>query len=190
VHDRGARLSWFKSVILPHEAALRRRVRRLATPDMDVDDIVAEVLVRAYSVAGYERIDRGRNFLFTVARNLLTDLARRRAVVSFDMMADLESLAVADEAPSSESVVSARDELRRLQRIVDAMPPQCRKVFLMRRIDELPLADIAARLALSVSTVEKHLAKAMTLLTRGMEESDPVSTIGGARAWRRRHPGR
>ncbi len=184
VHDRAARLEWFKSVILPHEAALRRRLRRMAPAGVDVDDIASEALVRAYTTEAYARIDRGRGFLFTIARNLLTDLARRRAVVSFDLVADLDAMAVVDEAPSSEAVVSARDELRRLQKVVDGLPPQCRRVFLMRRIDELPLAEIAGRLALSVSTVEKHLSRAMALVSRGMAESEPVSGRTEGRAWR------
>lgn len=187
VHDRAARLAWFKAVVLPHEAALRRRVRRLAgsAAGIDVDDIVSEALVRAYTTADYGRVDRGRSFLFAITRNLLTDLARRRAVVSFDLMADLENLAVVDEAPSPERVVSSREELRQLQRVVDTLPRQCRRVFLLRRIEEMPLARIAERLGLSVSTVEKHLSKAMAQLTRGMTENDPVSEMSKGPAWRR-----
>ncbi len=183
VQDRAARHAWFKSVVLPHEAALRRHVRRLSASGVDIDDIISEALIRAYTSADYTRIDNGRAFLFAVARNLLIDLARRRAVVSFDYMADLDKLNLADGAPSAETVVSARDEVRRLQQIVDALPPQCRRVFVMRRIDDLDLEEIAARLSLSVSTVEKHLSKAMALLTAGMAESDPVSDSQKGLTW-------
>ncbi len=185
VQDQADRLAWFKSVILPHEAALRKRIRRLAsTPDVDVDDIVSEVLVRAYTTSDYQRIDRGRTFLFTIARNLLTDLARRRAIVSFELMASLESLDAAGEAPSAETIVSAREELHQLQKVTETMPPQCRRVFLLRRVEALPFAEIADRLGLSVSTVEKHLARAIDILTRGMAESDPAPRKRTGLEWR------
>lgn len=129
MHDRIARLAWFKSIVLPHEAALRKHVRRLITPDLDVDDIVSESLTRAYAADDWPRISNGRSFLFRIARNLLVDAARRRAVVSFEVMADLEALNIADEAPSTEVIVSARDELRRLEKAVDRLPPRCREVF-------------------------------------------------------------
>lgn len=184
MQDRATRHAWFKSVILPHEPALRRRVRQMSAPGIDVDDIVSEALVRAYQTEDYPRISHGRTFLFTIARNLLVDLARRRAVVPFDVMADLENFDPADPAPLPETVVIARDELRLLQRVLETLPTQCRRVFLLRRIDELSLNDIAVRLGLSVSTVEKHLSKAMALLTRGMAEGDPVPQGKQESTWR------
>lgn len=185
VHDLVARLAWFKSVILPHESALRRQVLRLASSDIDVDDVVSEALTRAYSASDWSRIDRGRGYLFTIARNLLFDAARRRAIVSFHTMADLDTLNVADDAPSAEAIVSAQDELRRLQEIVNTLSPRCRRVFLLRRVQERSLREIAVELGLSVSTVEKHLAKAMELLTQALAESDPVTSASTQPIWRR-----
>lgn len=183
VHDLLARLAWFKSIILPHESALRRQVHRLAGPDVDVDDVVSEALARAYSASDWSRIDRGRGYLFTIARNLLFDAARRRSIVSFHRMADLDTLHLADDAPSTEAIVCAQDELRRLQEIVDELPLQCRRVFLLRRVHERSLQEIAVELGLSVSTVEKHLAKAMESLTQALAESDPA-TSGSTSTWR------
>ncbi len=186
MHDRAARHAWFKTTILPHEPALRRQVRRMATaPHIDVDDIVSETLARAYMAQDYARIDRGRAFLFTVARNLMADLARHRAVIPFDLVANLDSFDLSDPAPSPESAAVARDELRHLQQVVETLPPQCRQVFFLRRIDELPLQEIAVRLGLSVSTVEKHLSRAMALLTRGMAEGEPVSKTPPGQTWQR-----
>lgn len=167
--DRTARHAWFKSIVLPHEMELRGWLRRkVASTEVDVDDVVSESLIRAYQVQNFERIDRGRAFLFTIARNLLVDLARQRAVVSFDLVANLEDLEVPDDSDSPESIVTAWDELRLLQEVLETLPARCREVFCLRRIQELSMADIADRLELSVSTVEKHLANAMARLTRGM----------------------
>ncbi len=116
--DWAARHASFKETILRHEAALRKHVRRLTQgSDIDADDLVSEALTRAYTTENFERIDYGRTFLFTIARNLLTDIVRRRAIVSFELMANLETLEVADETSSTESAVSARDEVRQVQRV-------------------------------------------------------------------------
>lgn len=172
MNDLAERLSWFKSTILPHQGALRARLRRMLSADADLDDIVAETLARAYATDDWAKISNSKHYLFRIARNLLIDGARRNAVVSFDYVADIESLQ-ADF--STESALSARDELRHVQRAIDGLPPQCRRVFVRRRINELSLGEIAEEMGLSVSTVEKHLAKAVMLLARAMAEIEECS---------------
>ena len=68
-----ARLSWFKAVILPYEADVRSRLKRLCPAGFDVDDLVAESLAKAYGAKDIERITAGRSYLFAIARNLLLD---------------------------------------------------------------------------------------------------------------------
>jgi len=164
------RLEWFKAVILPQEAALKTRLRRLCPPGFDVENLVAESLARAYTAADIDRITYGRGYLFAIARNLLIDAARRDTIVSLDFVADLDNLRAADN--TTEAAISARAELRWLQAFVDTLPPQCRRVFLLRRVHDLSLGEIAGEMALSVSTVEKHLAKAVMLLAKALAERE------------------
>ncbi len=167
--DTIARLEWFKAVILPYQAALRARLRRLCPPGFDIDNLVAESLARAYTAKDVARVTAGRGYLFAIARNLLIDGARRDTIVSLDFVADLDMLRADD---SLEASLSARDELRRLAAIIDTLPPQCRRVFLLRRVHELSLSEIAGQMSLSVSTVEKHLAKAVMLVAKAVAERE------------------
>ena len=181
--DRIERTAWFKALILPNEAALRRRLRAMRVAD--VEDVVSEALTRAYACENWRRMDQGRAFLFQIARNLLADAARRDAIVPIELMADLDALHLADARPDPEAAATARDELRRLQAVVDALPPQPRRVFLLRRVHDRSPAEIADELKLSVSTVEKHLAKAMIAVTRGLAQTQPLpGPAKGERAWR------
>jgi RNA polymerase sigma-70 factor (ECF subfamily) len=164
------RLEWFKAVVLPHEAAVRARLKRICPQGFDVENLVAESLARAYQVQDFARVTAGRAYLFTVARNLLIDALRRETIVSLDFVADLDVLR--SEDATAERQLQARDELRWLQGIVDTLPPQPRKVFLLRRVHDLSLAAIAGRMALSVSTVEKHLAKALRLVAQAQAERE------------------
>lgn len=167
--DLQQRLHWFKTVILPHRAALSARVARITPPGTDVEDIVAEALARAYSAKDWQGIANGRAYLFRIARNLLIDAARRDAVISFGYVADIESL---QADCRTEDGLAARADLRRLEAVVEALPAHCRTAFVLRRVEEWTMPAIAERMGLSVSTVEKHLAKAVMLVKRGMATTE------------------
>ena len=162
-----ARLEWFKIEILPHEAALRRRLRRTFPQQSDLDDCVAEILARVYASNGWMTPTQGRALLFTVARNLLIDRARRNKVVKFEALSDADLLQHCHEP---EAALSARAELRLVERILATLPRQCRTAFVLRRVHEKSMTEIADVMGLSVSTVEKHLLKAVRLLMQGLAE--------------------
>lgn len=170
------KLDWFKAVILPSEAALRARLRRILPASHDLDDMVAEVLARAYAAESWHGVSNGRAFLFTIARNLVIDNARRDKIVSFETIADLDLL---QADASAETQIIARDALCQVEKIVESLPPQCRRVFVLRRVYEKSMAEIAEELALSVSTVEKHLAKAVMLVMRAWSEREDTDLCSG-----------
>ncbi|MEC3909380.1 sigma-70 family RNA polymerase sigma factor [Sphingobium sp. CR2-8] len=151
------RLDWFKVAILPHEGALRARLRRIVNRPCDVDDLVAESMTRAYANGDVTRTTSGKAYLFQIARNLLIDEARREKIVSLELVAELDVLNVDH---STEATLQARDELRHLQAILDSLPPQCRHAFIERRVHGKSVKEIAEEMGLSVFTVDKHLTRA------------------------------
>ncbi|WP_347302570.1 sigma-70 family RNA polymerase sigma factor [Croceibacterium sp. TMG7-5b_MA50] len=157
MHAVRARLEWYKAAILPHEGALRARLRRVLPDGADVDDMVAEAMARAYAAGDIAESATGRAYLFRIARNLVIDAARRSKIVSFEMVADLELLG---SDTTTLDRIEARDELRHLQAIIDTLPPQCRRAFVLRRVYDWSVGAIAEDMGLSVSTVDKHLARA------------------------------
>ena len=176
--DVRAKLNWFKSVVLPHQPALRARLRRIAPQSGELDDMVAEVLARAYANPNWPGVDHGRAYLFTVARNLVIDQTRRDKVVSFVHVVEFDVLQADHDL---ESQLCARDELRRLQLLVDTLPQQCRRAFLLRRVHEKSVGEIAGEMGLSVSTVEKHLGKAIRLVMRALAEREEQAGVRSER---------
>ena len=75
MHKVRAKLEWFKTVILPQEAALRGRLRRILPSAHELEDMCAEVMARAYATDNWENVTTGRAYLFTIARNLVIDTA-------------------------------------------------------------------------------------------------------------------
>lgn len=184
MQDRAERIQWFKVQILPNEPALRRYLARVLRNHEEIDDLVSEALTSVYSAENWAQISNGKAYLFTIARNLIYDAMRRRRVVAFETLADLDALNLADTRPSAETVVSARDELRALMAAMDLIPPRARQVFILRRIEGLSLKEIGERLGLSVKTVENHMSKAIAVFTAKIHHSDAVSSTDSAPAWR------
>lgn len=167
--DPSEKIRWFTDVILPCRGLLRGRLRRILPSHVDLDDIVAETLARAYAVDDWRQIRNGIAFMHKIARNMLVDQARREAIVSFDYMADLEELG---RGISYDGMFHARDELRRLEKLVLALPSQQRRAFMLRRVEGYSIAEVAVEMGLSVSTIENHLGRALASITRGTMDSE------------------
>jgi RNA polymerase sigma-70 factor (ECF subfamily) len=82
-------------------------------------------------------------------------------VVSIEARADLESLNVHIDEISPEHHAMAHEDLHTLLRAFDQLPPRCRQVVWMRRIEDLSQREVATRLGIGETVVEKQIAKAM-----------------------------
>ena len=155
---------WFAREILVHEQALVRYLRRAWSRPEDIHDLRQETYVRVYEAAARARPASPRAFLFTTARHLMADRLRRARVVSIETMGDLDALRVLVDEVSPERRLDARQVLHRLSAALDRLPPRCRQVVWLRRVEELSQKQVAARLGISEKTVEKQIAKGMRLM--------------------------
>lgn len=174
--DAAERRAWFRAKILPLEPVLRSYVRRILPDDVDVDDIVHDAFIKIITLQNWREVQTPAAFVKTVARNLVHDLFRHRSVIPIYNVADLEATHTVDELANPELTTSGRDELRMLAQLVEALPPQCQKVFTLRKVNGLSNDAIAKQLGLSVSTVEKHLVKALRLCSEGLARREGTHT--------------
>lgn len=155
---------WFAREILAHEAALVRYLARTWPNREDIHDLRQETYMRVYEAAKRARPHSPKSFLFTTARHLMADRVRRTRVVSMEAVGDLDALNVPIEEVSPEQRAHARQELMQLARAFAALPPKCREVVWLRRVDELTQKEVASRLNISEKTVESHVFKGTRLL--------------------------
>ena len=144
-------------------AALVRRGRSLH----DADDLVQEAWVR---LACYEReqaVAKPEAFLMRTALNLSIDTYRARVNHGEEVL--LEEVVLIDTAPGAEAVVLARERLARLSVCLSRLTEKNRDIFLSHRVDGMTYQEIAQRHGLTISTVEKHIAKATLQVTIWME---------------------
>jgi RNA polymerase sigma-70 factor (ECF subfamily) len=113
---------WFRREILPHEGALVRFLSRKWLNGSDVQDIRHDIYVRILEAAERDRPTQPKAFLFTIAKNLLIDRARRDRIVAIDLLEDMESLDVLIDEVSPERCASVRELLKRLSDLFDRLP--------------------------------------------------------------------
>lgn len=162
---------WFMAEVLPHAATYRARAAYFCGRD-EADDLVQEAYARVLNTADYRSISSPRAFVLTIVHNLALERIRRANVVRIDVLASLDMPEVADPAPDAFAVAAGRSELHRLSEWIDALPPQMSQVVHMRKIQGLPPATIAQALCISVSTVEKHIARGLALITKTRRDSE------------------
>lgn len=152
---------WFVREVLPHERALVRYLNRAWRTRSEVDDLLQEIYVRVYESAEKSPPVAVKSLLFTAARNLMTDRARRARVVTIEAVGDIEELSACVDEVTPERRLSARQELKALANAFESLSPRCREVVWLRRVDELSQKEVAARLGVSDRTVETYLIRGM-----------------------------
>jgi RNA polymerase sigma factor (sigma-70 family) len=155
---------WFAREILAHEEAFVRYLRRVWPNQDEVHDLRQEAYIRVYEAAAKSRPASPKSFLFTTARNLITDRVRRERVVSIETREDLDELNVLVDELSPEKRANARQELKRLAGAFDRLPPRVREVLWLRRVEEVSQKEAAARMHVTEATIEKQLSKGVRML--------------------------
>jgi len=162
--DIRARAAWLGQHVIPHEPALRNWLRRRPVEGLDIDDIIQEVYARLVALYSVDHVENPRTYAFQVASSVRINHIRRLKVVAIDSVASFEHLDVADDGASPERVVAGRDELRRLDRMLASLPARVAEVFRLRRVEGLSQREVAQRLGVAESTVEKHMARGAVLV--------------------------
>lgn len=57
-----------------------------------------------------------------------------------------------------------------IERAILGLPPQCRKVFELSRMEQMPYSKIAEELQISTNTVENHMSKALKILRADLKD--------------------
>ena len=158
------RAIWLGRHVLPHEPALRAWLRRRRLGGLDVDDIIQETYSRLMTAESVQHVHDARSYTFQVAGSVVIDHLRRMKVVSIASVPDLDYLEVVSDEPSPERQVIDRDELHRLAGVIARLPGRVREVFTLRRVYGLSQREVAEKMGIAESTVEKHMARGFLLM--------------------------
>ena len=152
---------------LPEVFARIRSALKRRGATQDADDYIQEAWVR---LARYERdqvVLEPEAFLMKTAINLSIDAHRARVVHGEQVV--LDEVILVDDSPPVESIVLNRERMVRLEQCLARLGDKPRDMFMAHRLDGKTYREIADQHGLSISTVEKHIAKATMQLITWME---------------------
>ena len=148
---------WFADEVQPHEPALRAYLWGSFPAVRDVDDVVQESFLRIWRRQMARPVGSARAFLFTVARHLALKIVRKNGNAPFLPGAEGAALRVLDQRPDAAESASVQEKIDRLADAVMALPPRCREIVILHKLQELPQKEVAERLGLSARTVERQI---------------------------------
>lgn len=124
-------------------------------------DLVQETYLKLVRAAPMTSIDQPRAFLHRIATNLTIDHLRAHkggpsAAESLDQALDLPSA-----APSPERTLLGKERLHHYMCTLDALPPRTREAFLLHRVYGYSYREIATRMGITLSGVDKHIRRAI-----------------------------
>ncbi|MEP7247313.1 MAG: sigma-70 family RNA polymerase sigma factor [Gammaproteobacteria bacterium] len=147
----------------------RQRIR----PD-EVADVVQETYARIQQVEDVDAIRNPKAFLFRVACNICFNERKRRSKTLEQDWLDIEVIDPPSEAPSAYRSFKGEQDLEIVRAAFDELGEVCREAFIMNRFANLTFGQIAKRLEISVSMVEKHVAHAVSHMRKSLEARAPA----------------
>ncbi|WP_051398120.1 RNA polymerase sigma-70 factor [Runella limosa] len=150
-----------------HKMLCSHAVRFVYSKDI-AEDLVSDVFCRFWKTKAYETVTSSyRLYLFRSVRNEALNYLRWE----FKETENIE-LAEYRESPRSQQPDHAtqyEEVVKKVEDLVNTLPPQCQKVFLMSRFEGKKYQEIADEMAISLKTVEAHLGKALSIMRNGLK---------------------
>lgn len=141
---------------------LQRQIARLTHRD-DAEDLLHSSFLRMIEKPN-RTIVNPQAFIVRSALNEARDGYRRDQHPATPQAIDLLTQHPQDSAPLQDETLIAKQRLERVKEGLHHLSPKTREIFLMHRLDGLKYREIAEMLGISMSAVEKHIAKAMEFL--------------------------
>lgn len=152
--------------------SLKKLLRRRGETIDRAEDLVQEAYLRmhVYCREGNE-VRKPEAFLMRTVLNLAVDMKRREHRDRYEIES-IEELHLVDLAPTPDEVFASEQRLIRTRNRLDRVSRRTRQVFFMHRLQGFSYEEIAKQLAISVSSVEKHIASAVTVLAIERHENE------------------
>lgn len=152
-----------------------RYVFSILHSDSDVQEVLQTVFIKIWDIRESLRDDTNiQSFFITISKNSSYNFLKKkyRERLFFSQLSE----SISQKAPELlESAIIEREINTKLSKLIDLLPAQRKKIFLLSRFDMLTYKEIAAQLKISENTVDTQMRKALKFLKIHM--SDDISLI-------------
>jgi RNA polymerase sigma factor (sigma-70 family) len=151
--------------------ALIKYFKRKSGSSVEAEDLTQDVLVRALSHANWKTPGEAKGYIFRTAVNRWRDRHRRAKThgVAVHFEEDLEELGTQNPP---ECALIVREELNQIARALEDMNVRTRTVLMLIKLEQMKVATVADMLEISISAVNKHLAKGLARLAELRRQQD------------------
>lgn len=170
-------------------ALLKRYLARFFAEQQDIEDVAQEAFLRAYVAEQRKTIEQPKAYLFRIAKNLaLTKLQRKSREIAYFIDESGNYVCESGDHLNLEVQEPGYAEMENTELLgiycdaVASLPEKCRQVFLLRKVHGLTHREIADRMSLSLSSVEKYLHKGIVDCRVYLEKRGGSVTGPGIRA--------
>jgi len=182
----------FAELVSRHEKRLWNFVRRFVADAATAEDLLQEVFLRVVkSAAEWRPSAKFSTWLYTIARNLCTDNARRGSFRRADSLDQTPGPGRDDSGPhridkvaapdgNAEKAAIDREIASHVDQAVAALPVEQREVFLMREVMDMSFAEIASATGTSEPTVKSRMRYALERLRVALEEFHDETGLAAA----------
>ena len=163
--DLGRRdLDFFGDLHARMSPPLKRFFRSYRLNAADVDDLTQDVFMRLSGPGAQTNLRKPEAFVFTLARNLVRDRARRLHTRAATQSINVDDVDLTSERPTPDQSLEITQQLAHVEQTLASLKPRTCEAFMLHRVHGESYADIAAQMNISVSMVEKHIMSAMHAL--------------------------
>jgi RNA polymerase sigma factor (sigma-70 family) len=145
-------------------ASSKNRISRIVAkivPSADVDDILQETYLRVHTAVLDKEINEPIAFITQIAKNLALDHIKSAEFKKLQFV-DREAIeGLINQENSVDSTLTAiisQQDLMQFLSAVQTLPAKCQEVYTLRKIYGYSQKEIAQRLGVTTSAIEKHIA--------------------------------
>ena len=143
-------------------------VRTKETAEEVVSDVFLDVWRHLEEIDGIKNI---KAWLLTLTHNKAVSYLRKvensAYISSWEEMDDFQ---ITGNLQTPDEEIISREEIAQINRLIQTLPPKCKMVFILAKIERLPYKEIAKMLNISVKTVNIHIAKALEIISEALKK--------------------
>jgi RNA polymerase sigma-70 factor (ECF subfamily) len=170
----------FRVLMDRHLPKVLRLTLRITGNDVDAEEAAQEAFLRAYNKLSSFREDAAfGTWVYRIAMNCSLNLLERRnrdlgwTAVPLDHDPDPATIPIS-QAPTPEAELLTQEAIRRRERAMLTLTPMERTAFVLRHMEDQPMAVIAQSLDVSVNSAKQAVFRAVAKLRRELAPARPA----------------